>query len=136
MTSVPFLRKETSSLEKPKIILLDLNIDFDYLHSLAVMANLSFSSENFMIEIFNFLQDETNINNIDQEIRMEQCNADELFDFAIQLFFIEYKNIFIEIYNSLKEFKLYDNGKLIYQFASIFNDTTLILHKPSIKDLI
>ena len=135
MTSVPFLRKEKSSSEEPKLILLDLNIDFDSLQILATKANLSFSSEDFMIDIFNFLRDETKINNIDQEFYSELFNDDELFMPELKIFFKDYKNILIEIYKSLKEFKLYKNGKLIYQYASIFNETTLILHKPSKEDI-
>jgi hypothetical protein len=135
MTSVPFLRKVTSSLEKPKIILLDLNIDFDNLQILATKANLSFSSESFMIDIFNFLRNETKINNIDQEFYLELFIEDEQFRLELITFFKEYKTILIEIYKSLKEFKLYDNSVLIYQYASIFNETTLILHKPSEEDI-
>lgn len=135
MTSVPFLRKVTSSLEKPKIILLDLNIDFDNLQLLATKANLSFSSEDFMIGIFNFLKDKTKIKNIDQEFYLELIDNDESFKNNLKIFFKEYEAILNEVYKTLKEFKLYDNNILIYQFASIFNDTTLILHKPSEEDI-
>lgn len=136
MTSVPFLRKETLSLEKPKVILLDLNIDFDNVTNILNKTNLSLTNENFMSDIFNFLRNEDMIKDIDNNLYSIVTEEDEFFSNELGIFFKVYKQILLNIYNLLKEYKLYNNGSLIYQFGCVFNETTLILYQPSTKDLI
>ena len=136
ITSVPFLQNEKSSLEKPKIILLDLNIDFDKITNLISKTNLSLTNENFMSDIFNFLRNENLIKDIDNNLYSVITDEDELFSSELDMFFKAYKEIVLDLYKILKDFKLYNNGSLVYQFGCVFNDTTLILYQPSLNDII
>jgi len=136
MTLVPFLQKVKSSSKKPEILLLEYNVNFEYLEFLQINANLSFTKESMMNFIFSEIKREENIQYISQDyfvnLFYSQVNEKENYFYQeINEFCKECFKIAIGLYTLFKDFHLYTYGVLEYQFADLVDSDILILHKPN-----
>lgn len=116
-------------------MLIEYKVNFDYLEFLQINANLFFTKESMMIFIFSEIKKEENIHFISQEYFMnvfysQITETENYFYKEINEFCKECERIAKDLYRIFKDFNIYRNGELSYQFADILDEDTLILHKP------
>ena len=136
LTSIPFLQKVKSSSREQTILLFEYEINFDYLEFLQVNANLSFSKESMMTFIFSEISKEENIHFITEEyfiniLYNQSADSEKYFYKEIVAFCKECNKISHDLYKIFTDYKLYENGVLLYQFADLVVQDILILHRPN-----